>query len=92
MNENENLGMPGQPVEPPLNPQPQEAPAASPITTEPAKPARCGRKILWIALAAVVIVAAIIFFTGVILHVLKRQHADNLQHHLILLNELNKED
>lgn len=45
-----------------------------------------------IMIAAVVIVAAIIFFTGVILHVLKRQHADNLQHHLILLNELNKED
>ena len=39
-----------------------------------------------IMIAAVVIVAAIIFFTGVILHVLKRQHADNLQHHLILLD------
>lgn len=45
-----------------------------------------------IMIATVVIVAAIIFFTGVVLHVLKRQHADNLQHHLILLNELNKED
>ena len=44
-----------------------------------------------IAISTVVIVAAITFFTGVVLHVLKRQHAENLQHHLILLNEL-KED
>jgi amino acid transporter len=44
-----------------------------------------------IAISTVVIIAAIIFFTGVILHVLNRQHAENLQHHLILLNEL-KED
>lgn len=44
-----------------------------------------------IIISTVVIVATIIFFTGVILHVLKKQHADNLEHHLILLNELNRE-
>ncbi len=45
-----------------------------------------------IMISTVVIVATIIFFTGVILHVLKKQHADNLEHHLILLNELNREE
>ena len=45
-----------------------------------------------IIISTVVIVATIIFFTGVILHVLKKQHADNLEHHLILLNELNREE
>lgn len=46
-----------------------------------------------IVIATVVIVATVIFFTGVILHVLKKQHADELEHHLILLNEINnKED
>ena len=46
-----------------------------------------------IMISMVVTTAAIIFFTGVILHVLKKQHTDNLEHHLILLNELNnKED
>ena len=45
-----------------------------------------------IMIATVVIVATIIFFTGIILHVLKKQHADNLEHHLILLNEINKEE
>lgn len=45
-----------------------------------------------ISIATVVIIAAVIFFTGVILHVLKKQHSDNLERHLILLNELNKED
>lgn len=44
-----------------------------------------------IMISTVVIIATIIFFTGVILYVLKRQHRDNLEHHLILLNEL-KED
>ena len=44
-----------------------------------------------IVIATVVIVAAIIFFTGVILHVLKKQHADNLERHLILLNRFRKE-
>ena len=43
-----------------------------------------------IVISTVVIVAAIIFFTGVILHVLKKQHADELERHLILLNELKK--
>ena len=41
-----------------------------------------------ILISTVVIIATIIFFTGVILHVLKRQYGDNLEHHLILLNEL----
>ena len=45
-----------------------------------------------IVISTVVIVAAIIFLTGVILHVLKRQHADNLEHHLILLNEMKKKE
>ncbi len=41
-----------------------------------------------IMIATVVIIATIVFFTGVILYVLKKQHRDNLEHHLILLNEL----
>lgn len=45
-----------------------------------------------IVISTVVIVATIIFFTGVILYVLKKQHRDNLERHLILLNELNKEE
>ena len=45
-----------------------------------------------IVISTVVIIASIIFFTGVILHVLKKQHSDNLEHHLILLNEINKEE
>ena len=45
-----------------------------------------------IMIAIVVIVATIIFFTGVILHVLKHHHAENLERHLLLLNELNKSD
>lgn len=45
-----------------------------------------------IVISTVVIVAALTFFVGVILHVLKRQHQDNLQHHIILLNELNNGD
>ena len=45
-----------------------------------------------IVIATVVIVATIIFFVGIILHVLKKQHADNLERHLIMLNELNKEE
>lgn len=44
-----------------------------------------------IVISTVVIIATIIFFTGVILHVLKKQHRDNLEHHLILLNEINEE-
>lgn len=43
-----------------------------------------------IAISTVVILAVIIFFTGVILHVLKKQHRDELEHHIILLNELKK--
>lgn len=45
-----------------------------------------------IMISTVVIVATIIFFTGVVLYVLKKQHKENLEHHLILLNELNKEE
>ena len=45
-----------------------------------------------IVISTVVITALLIFFVGVILHVLKRQHAENLQHHLILLNEIDKDD
>ena len=45
-----------------------------------------------IVISTVVIVAALNFFVGVILHVLNRQHAENLQHHLILLNEINKKE
>ena len=44
-----------------------------------------------IMIATAVIVATIIFFSGVILYVLKKQHRDNLEHHLILLNELKEE-
>ncbi|MEE0935865.1 MAG: glycosyltransferase family 2 protein [Methanobrevibacter sp.] len=45
-----------------------------------------------IMIATVVIIAVIIFFAGVILHVLKKQNRDNLEHHLILLNEINNEE
>ncbi|MDO5820145.1 MAG: glycosyltransferase family 2 protein [Methanobrevibacter sp.] len=45
-----------------------------------------------IVISTVVVIAALIFFVGVILHVLNRQHAENLQRHLILLNELNKRE
>ena len=45
-----------------------------------------------IVISTVVIIASLTFFTGVILHVLKRQHSENLEHHLILLNEINKEE
>jgi glycosyltransferase involved in cell wall biosynthesis len=45
-----------------------------------------------IVISTVVIIAVLTFFIGVILHVLKRQHAENLEHHLILLNEINREE
>lgn len=45
-----------------------------------------------IIISTVVIVATLIFLTGTILHVLKKQHADNLERHLILLNELNNDE
>ena len=44
-----------------------------------------------IMISTVVIIATIIFFTGVILYVLKKQHRDNLERHLILLNEIEEE-
>ena len=45
-----------------------------------------------IVISTVVIFAALTFFVGVILHVLKNQHSENLERHLILLNELNKKE
>ena len=39
-----------------------------------------------IMIATVVIVATIIFFTGVVLYVLRKQHRDDLEHHLISLH------
>ena len=45
-----------------------------------------------IVISTVVIISFITFFVGVILHVLKKQHQENLEHHLILLNEINKEE
>ncbi|WP_458454922.1 glycosyltransferase family 2 protein [Methanobrevibacter sp.] len=45
-----------------------------------------------IVISTVVIISALTFFVGVILHVLKRQHAENLERHLILLNELKSND
>ena len=45
-----------------------------------------------IVISTVVIIAVLTFFIGVILHVLKKQHAENLEHHLILLNEINREE
>ena len=44
-----------------------------------------------IVISTVVIIAALTFFVGVILHVLNHQHAENLERHLILLNEMKKE-
>lgn len=44
-----------------------------------------------IVISTVVIVATIILFTGVILHVLKRQHEERLDYHLILLNRFKEE-
>lgn len=45
-----------------------------------------------IVTATVVIIAALTFLIGVILHVLKHQHAEELERHLILLNEIKKEE
>ena len=44
-----------------------------------------------IMISTIVIIAIIIFFTGVILHVLKKQSRDNLERHMILLNEIKKD-
>lgn len=43
-----------------------------------------------IVISTVVIIATIIFFSGIILHVLKRQHKDQLEHQLLLLKTLKK--
>ena len=45
-----------------------------------------------ITISTVVIIAAVTFFAGVILHVLKHHHAEELERHLILLNEMKKEE
>ena len=44
-----------------------------------------------IVISTVVIIAALTFFTGVVLHVLKKHHTANLEHHLTLIR-LNKKD
>lgn len=44
-----------------------------------------------IVIATVVIVATLAFFVGVILHVLNHHHSEELERHLILLNEMKKE-
>ena len=44
-----------------------------------------------IAAGVVVVIAALIFLSGLILHVLRKQHAQNFEHHLTLINfERNK--
>ncbi|MBQ8018709.1 MAG: glycosyltransferase [Methanobrevibacter sp.] len=45
-----------------------------------------------IMISIVISIATITFFVGVILHVLKKQHAENFEHHLLLLNELKRKD
>lgn len=45
-----------------------------------------------IVISIVISISAIIFFSGVILHVLNKQHADNFERHLLLLNELKRKD
>lgn len=45
-----------------------------------------------IVISTVVIVAAMTFFVGVLLHVLKHHHEEELERHLILLKEMNKEE
>ena len=43
-----------------------------------------------IAVGVVAIVAVIIFFTGVVLHVVRKQHDENFEHHLTLINQNKK--
>lgn len=45
-----------------------------------------------IVICTVVIIAACTFFVGAILHVLNHQHAEELERHLILLNEIKRDD
>lgn len=45
-----------------------------------------------IMISIVIAVATIIFFSGVILHVLKKHQDESFQRHLILLNELKRKD
>ena len=43
-----------------------------------------------ITVGVVAIVAVIIFFTGVVLHVVRKQHDENFEHHLTLINQNKK--
>ena len=45
-----------------------------------------------IVISTVVIIAALTFLTGVILHVLNHHHSEELERHLIILNEMKKEE
>ena len=45
-----------------------------------------------IVISTVVMIAALSFAVGVILHVLKRQHDEHIEHQLIILNELKRKD
>ena len=45
-----------------------------------------------IMISTVIMVAALTFFVGVILHVLKRQHDEHIEHQLVLINELKRKD
>ena len=45
-----------------------------------------------IVISTVVIIAALTFLTGVILHVLKHHHAEELERHLIILNKIKKKE
>lgn len=44
-----------------------------------------------ITVGVVVIVAVIIFFTGVVLHVIRKQHDENFEHYLTMITQ-NKKD
>ena len=70
-----------------------EPTATSTPSKETSPEADDNNTIIWIfVIFGVVIVAAVIFFTGVILHVLKRQHREAMEHQLILLNEMKRND
>ena len=43
-----------------------------------------------VLIIVVAIVAVIIFFTGVVLHVVRKQHDENFEHHLTLINQNKK--
>lgn len=43
-----------------------------------------------VMIGTVLIIAALTFLTGVILHVLKKQHAQNLEHHMTMMRNIRK--